>query len=58
MTNQQKNEANPQKESNRDKGKKDPSQHSVPPKKPNEEPENPIKEQKYIFIDTIGSNSD
>ena len=46
MTNQQKNESNPQKESNRDKGKKDLSQHSVPPKKPNEEPENPLKEQK------------
>ncbi|WP_171500996.1 hypothetical protein [Acinetobacter wanghuae] len=38
--------ASPQKESNDDKGKQDALKKAEPVKKPNEQPENPMKEQK------------
>ncbi len=37
---------NPQKESNDDKGNQKSYQNSEPQKKPNAEPENPLREQK------------
>ncbi|WP_212388252.1 hypothetical protein [Acinetobacter junii] len=46
MTNKQTQESNPQKESNDDKGDQKTYQNADPQKKPNEEPENPLKEQK------------
>ena len=46
MTNKQTQESNPQKESNDDKGDQKTYQNPDPQKKPNEEPENPLKEQK------------
>ena len=36
----------PQKESNEDKGNQDSFKNTNPDKKPNEQPENPLKEQK------------
>ena len=36
----------PQKEQNNDKGNQDSFDHSAPVKKPNEQPEQPLKEQK------------
>lgn len=46
MANQQNQQSNPHIEPNDDKGKKDSNQNSEPQKKPNEQPENPLKEQK------------
>lgn len=48
MTNkpEQKQESNPQKESNDDKGNQESYKHVKPEKKPNAEPENPLREQK------------
>ena len=43
---QKEQQSNPQKESNEDKGEKDSNHHTEPQKKPNEAPENPIKELK------------
>ena len=39
-------ESNPQKESNEDKGKHDLYKNTEPYKKPNTEPDHPLKEQK------------
>ena len=46
MINKQNPESKPQKESNDDKGDQKTYQNPDPQKKPNEEPENPLKEQK------------
>lgn len=46
MKSSQDQESNPQIEPNDDKGKKDSNQNSEPQKKPNEQPENPLREQK------------
>ena len=48
MTNkpEQEQESNPQKESNDDKGNQESYKHVKPKKKPNAEPENPLREQK------------
>jgi len=46
MTTQPNQESNPQKESNDDKGNQKSYQNSEPQKKPNAEPENPLREQK------------
>lgn len=46
MTNTPDQESNPQKESNDDKGNQDSYKKLEPQKNPNEEPENPLKEQK------------
>ncbi len=48
MTNkpEQEQESNPQKESNDDKGNQESYKHVKPEKKPNAEPENPLREQK------------
>ena len=46
MTNKLDQQSTPQKESNDDKGNQDSYKHSEPQKKPNEQPENPLKEQK------------
>ena len=46
MTNEQKQESNPHKESNDDKGDQKTYQNPDPQNKPNQEPEKPLKEQK------------
>ncbi|HJF27570.1 hypothetical protein OC498_06315 [Acinetobacter bohemicus] len=46
MTNQTDQKSSPQKESNDDKGKQESYKNTEPKKKPNAEPENPLKEQK------------
>jgi hypothetical protein len=46
MTNKLDQQSTPQKESNDDKGNQDSYKNSEPQKKPNEQPENPLKEQK------------
>ena len=46
MINKQNPESKPQKESNDDKGDQKTYQNPDPQKKPNQEPENPLKEQK------------
>jgi hypothetical protein len=46
MNTQPDQESNPQKESNDDKGNQKSYQNSEPQKKPNAEPENPLREQK------------
>lgn len=46
VNNPQGEQSNPHIEPNDDKGKKDSNQNSEPQKKPNEQPENPLKEQK------------
>lgn len=46
MSTQSDQQSNPQKESNDDKGNQDSYKNSQPVKKPNEQPENPLKEQK------------
>lgn len=46
MKNKQEQESNPQKESNDDKGNQESYKHVKPEKKPNAEPENPLREQK------------
>ena len=46
MINKQNPESKPQKESNYDKGDQKTYQNPDPQKKPNQEPENPLKEQK------------
>ena len=46
MTNKPEQESNPHKESNDDKGNQASYKHVKPEKKPNAEPENPLREQK------------
>lgn len=46
MTNKPDQKSSPQKESNADKGKHDFDKNLVPEKKPNTEPENPLRKQK------------
>ena len=46
MTNKSEQESNPQKESNDDKDNQDSYKGVKPEKKPNAEPENPLREQK------------
>ena len=46
MTTRPDQESNPEKESNDDKGNQKTYQNSEPQKKPNAEPENPLREQK------------
>ncbi len=46
MTNKLDQQSTPQKESNDDKGNQDSYKNSEPQKKPNVQPENPLKEQK------------
>ena len=46
MTNKLDQQSTPQKESNDDKGNQDSYKNSEPQKKPNAEPENPLREQK------------
>lgn len=46
MTIKSDQKVNPQKESNDDKGNQQSYQNSEPQKKPNAEPENPLREQK------------
>lgn len=46
ITNKSDQQSTPQKESNDDKGNQDSYKNSQPQKKPNEQPENPLKEQK------------
>ena len=46
MTTKSDQESNPQKTSNDDKGNQDSYKNTEPNKKPNEQPENPMKEQK------------
>jgi len=46
MTNKSDEKSNPQKESNDDKGNQKSYQNTELKKKPNEEPEKPLKEQK------------
>jgi len=46
MPNKLDQQSTPQKESNDDKGNQDSYKNSEPQKKPNEQPENPLKEQK------------
>lgn len=49
MTNKPEQESNPHKESNDDKGNQASYKHVKPEKKPNAEPENPLREQKQLF---------
>ena len=50
MNSPQDQESNPHIESNDDKGQKDSHQNTEPQKKPNEQPENPLKEQKQLDL--------